>query len=243
MKELPATLLLAPIGFDTLATQVWSAAEERPFRARPASRRWSWSRCPRVLTWLLVLRRAERPRRRDVRHALSARGEVVLVAVVGRAWRPPPRSRATAWPRATIADEPQYLLSALSLGEDRDLDIADELAERAGATSTRPICPSRRGSWTTGAASARTTRCSLCCSRPGWRSGVGRGQGDAGAWSPRRWRLSPAGWRARASASGRGSPPRSRSDLRLVAAAGALRDAGLPRAPGRAGCDCRGGAR
>jgi iron(III) transport system permease protein len=25
MKELPATLLLAPIGFDTLATEVWTA--------------------------------------------------------------------------------------------------------------------------------------------------------------------------------------------------------------------------
>ena len=27
MKELPATLLLSPIGFDTLATTIWSAAE------------------------------------------------------------------------------------------------------------------------------------------------------------------------------------------------------------------------
>ena len=26
MKELPATLLLAPIGFDTLATEIWNAA-------------------------------------------------------------------------------------------------------------------------------------------------------------------------------------------------------------------------
>src|SRR5918992_6125087 len=29
----------------------------------------------------------------------------------------------------TTADEPQYLLTAISLAEDRDLDIADELAE------------------------------------------------------------------------------------------------------------------
>jgi iron(III) transport system permease protein len=31
MKELPATLLLAPIGFDTLATRVWSATAEGRF--------------------------------------------------------------------------------------------------------------------------------------------------------------------------------------------------------------------
>ncbi|NUQ39733.1 MAG: iron ABC transporter permease, partial [Caldilineales bacterium] len=31
IKELPATLLLAPSGFDTLATRIWSAAEEAFF--------------------------------------------------------------------------------------------------------------------------------------------------------------------------------------------------------------------
>ena len=36
MKELPATLLLAPIGFDTLATEVWSASSEA-FFARAAA--------------------------------------------------------------------------------------------------------------------------------------------------------------------------------------------------------------
>ncbi len=35
MKELPATLILAPIGFDTLATSVWAAASEA-FFARAA---------------------------------------------------------------------------------------------------------------------------------------------------------------------------------------------------------------
>ena len=35
MKELPATLILAPIGFDTLATSVWGAASEA-FFARAA---------------------------------------------------------------------------------------------------------------------------------------------------------------------------------------------------------------
>jgi iron(III) transport system permease protein len=36
MKELPATLLLAPIGFRTLATAVWSAVSEAYFAAAAA---------------------------------------------------------------------------------------------------------------------------------------------------------------------------------------------------------------
>ena len=28
LKELPATLILAPIGFETLATRIWNAAED-----------------------------------------------------------------------------------------------------------------------------------------------------------------------------------------------------------------------
>jgi iron(III) transport system permease protein len=31
MKELPATLILRPIGFETLATRIWSAASEGIF--------------------------------------------------------------------------------------------------------------------------------------------------------------------------------------------------------------------
>jgi iron(III) transport system permease protein len=36
MKELPATLLLAPIGYRTLATGVWSAVSEAFFAAAAA---------------------------------------------------------------------------------------------------------------------------------------------------------------------------------------------------------------
>ena len=36
MKELPATLLLSPLGFDTLATSIWTAAAEA-FFARAAA--------------------------------------------------------------------------------------------------------------------------------------------------------------------------------------------------------------
>jgi iron(III) transport system permease protein len=36
MKELPATLLLSPLGFDTLATSIWTATSEA-FFARAAA--------------------------------------------------------------------------------------------------------------------------------------------------------------------------------------------------------------
>ena len=38
MKELPATLLLRPIGFDTLATEVWSATSVSAYGERPRPR-------------------------------------------------------------------------------------------------------------------------------------------------------------------------------------------------------------
>ena len=55
MKELPATLLLAPIGFDTLATKIWSASEEG-FLGDVGSASIGLMLVSGVLTWLLVLR-------------------------------------------------------------------------------------------------------------------------------------------------------------------------------------------
>ncbi len=56
LKELPATLLLAPIGFQTLATKIWGAAEDGFFAEVGITSLvlvgLSW-----VLTWLFVLRR------------------------------------------------------------------------------------------------------------------------------------------------------------------------------------------
>ena len=40
MKELPATLLLRPIGFDTLATEVWTATGVSAYSRGGAARRW-----------------------------------------------------------------------------------------------------------------------------------------------------------------------------------------------------------
>jgi iron(III) transport system permease protein len=59
MKELPATLLLAPTGFDTLATRIWSATESA-FFARAGLNALALVALSGVLTWLLTIRRLER---------------------------------------------------------------------------------------------------------------------------------------------------------------------------------------
>ena len=59
MKELPATLLLAPTGFDTLATRIWSATESA-FFARAGLSALALVALSGVLTWLLTIRRLER---------------------------------------------------------------------------------------------------------------------------------------------------------------------------------------
>jgi hypothetical protein len=48
--------------------------------------------------------------------------------------------QATRYAQVT-ADEPQYLLSAISLAEDHDLDISDELAERRWLAFHKPLLP------------------------------------------------------------------------------------------------------
>ena len=55
LKELPATLLLAPIGFETLATRVWGAAEDG-FLAEVGATSLLLIALSGILTWLLVLR-------------------------------------------------------------------------------------------------------------------------------------------------------------------------------------------
>jgi iron(III) transport system permease protein len=56
MKELPATLLLAPAGFPTLATRIWSAAEDA-FWADASLAALALVAVSGVLTWLLLIRR------------------------------------------------------------------------------------------------------------------------------------------------------------------------------------------
>jgi len=60
MKELPATLLLGPTGFDTLATRVWSATSAGAYgqAAVPAVVLVLVAAVP---TWLLSLRKGDRP--------------------------------------------------------------------------------------------------------------------------------------------------------------------------------------
>ena len=56
LKELPATLLLAPIGFETLATRIWNAAEDG-FFAEVGITSLVLILLSGVLTWVLILRR------------------------------------------------------------------------------------------------------------------------------------------------------------------------------------------
>jgi len=59
MKELPATLLLAPIGFETLAIRIWSAAENG-FLARAGLASLALVAVSAALTWVLTIRRLDR---------------------------------------------------------------------------------------------------------------------------------------------------------------------------------------
>lgn len=58
MKELPATLLLAPIGFDTLATEIWNAGDSGAL-AQSSLASLVLVALSAVLTWFVVLRRIE----------------------------------------------------------------------------------------------------------------------------------------------------------------------------------------
>lgn len=59
MKELPITLLVAPLGFETLATRIWEGAEAG-FLAEAGLASVVLVAVSGVLTWLLVVRRSER---------------------------------------------------------------------------------------------------------------------------------------------------------------------------------------
>jgi iron(III) transport system permease protein len=59
MKELPITLLTAPLGFETLATRIWADAEA-VFLAEAGLASLVLVALSGVLTWLLVVRRTER---------------------------------------------------------------------------------------------------------------------------------------------------------------------------------------
>jgi iron(III) transport system permease protein len=60
MKELPATLLLAPPGFETLATRIWNATEDA-FLADASLAALALLLLSGVLTWFLVVRRGDAP--------------------------------------------------------------------------------------------------------------------------------------------------------------------------------------
>jgi iron(III) transport system permease protein len=59
MKELPATLLLSPIGFDTLATEIWASMDNVAY-AQAGLESMVLLAVSAVLTWTLVIRVADR---------------------------------------------------------------------------------------------------------------------------------------------------------------------------------------
>ena len=137
MKELPATLLLAPPGFQTLATQIWVATEDAFFadasarRARPDRALGAAhlaARAPRATAAARVtLPLARRSARRGARR-------------VRRPSRGRHRACAAAYGAQTTGDEPHYLLTALSLAEDGDLDVA---RRARGPSATAPFHEAR----------------------------------------------------------------------------------------------------
>ena len=60
MKELPATLLVSPIGFRTLATEIWNTYEAS-FLAETAILALVLVGISAVMTWLLVVRPGRSP--------------------------------------------------------------------------------------------------------------------------------------------------------------------------------------
>lgn len=66
---------------------------------------------------------------------------LVAVGVVVAAWTSVGAFARATYGSRTTADEPQYLVSAISLGEDGDLDIADELREGAFVPFHEQVLP------------------------------------------------------------------------------------------------------
>jgi iron(III) transport system permease protein len=58
MKELPATLLLSPTGFETLATKAWGSMEQA-YWAQASVSSLLLVALSAVLTWAFVLRRSD----------------------------------------------------------------------------------------------------------------------------------------------------------------------------------------
>ena len=115
MKELPATLILSPIGFEPLAAQVWSASSEA-FFARAA--------LPALLLVLLSAPAARRP------HPLEAR---CLNA------RPPPRTERPSRPPCVRAAS-----SAASTTCGRSTASISRSPRASSASCSVPAAPARR---------------------------------------------------------------------------------------------------
>ena len=131
MKELPATLILAPPDTETLATA--DLAQHRDgFFAQAGLAALVLLALSGVLTYCSRSDRGSATRREHDCAPVARSHGVTLAArrrrcrLLGRARHRRARIRGG---RVT-ADEPQYLMTAISLGEDLNLDISDERARR-----------------------------------------------------------------------------------------------------------------
>ena len=247
MKELPATLLLAPIGFRTLATRIWSSAEEG-FLGRGRAPRLVLVAVSGVLTWVLVIRRVRRARLM----AAPARPSGALLGLgSGRSssswrwWWRPARSAAAPGPGHLRRPHDGRRAAVPAVGDQpgrgpRPRHLRRAARRSAGASSTRSSCPEQTEPRADGSElSPHDPLLPLLLAVPvaigGWvgregrarpaRRPAGRGH-DVGGGPPvrgarRRWRRAP-------------------SRLRPRAAAHRLRHPGLPRAARRAGRHGRG---
>ena len=143
MKELPATLLLAPIGFQTLATRIWSSAENG-FLARGRARSLLLVAASGVLTWVLGSAGPacstvdDVDRRRPARRMGAARSSS----------RPGGRRRAGRLPLVPRRPDDGRRAAVPAVGDQpgrgpRPRHRRRAAARSASATSTRPSCPAR----------------------------------------------------------------------------------------------------
>ena len=111
------------------------------------------------------------------RHSLAG---LVLVGVVVAAWAMVALPGQATYGARVTADEPQYLLSALSLGEDLDLDISDEIAARA----YEPFHEVTLDPQTSSAASTPASRASVAfaAAQPPIAIGTAKRTGSSGSW-------------------------------------------------------------
>jgi hypothetical protein len=119
MKEVPATLLLRPAGFDTLAVRVWLDASEGLYRAAAPAALWLVGVCAASLVLALLLMGARAGDRRGsprLRRGLAGRAPSMPGGAVPPGAGSPGSSPAGAWIPSGGAGQETAITSASSSG-------------------------------------------------------------------------------------------------------------------------------